>query len=132
VGCVAVLAATTGLAGPLLGGLASAALLLRARLFPSVAARLPLLGAGLIGLAVTAWASLGLAGDVLRLVALATGSVAVVGLLATAATAHRRRAGGSPYLGRIADIVDVATVVALAPVACAVLDLYRFVRGLAG
>jgi hypothetical protein len=28
--------------------------------------------------------------------------------------------------------VDVATVVALAPVACAVLDLYRFVRGLAG
>ncbi|MDT5029281.1 MAG: hypothetical protein QOE61_5707 [Micromonosporaceae bacterium] len=132
VGCVAVLAATTGLAGPLLGGLASAALLLRARLFPSVAARLPLLGAGLIGLAVTAWASLGLAGDVLRLVALAAGSVAVVGLLATAATAHRRRAGGSPYLGRIADIVDVATVVALAPVACAVLDLYRFVRGLAG
>jgi type VII secretion integral membrane protein EccD len=129
VGCVAVLAATTGLAGPLLGGLASAALLLRARLFPSVAARLPLLGAGLIGLAVTAWATLGLAGDVLRLVALAAGSVAVVGLLATA---HRRRAGGSPYLGRIADIVDVATVVALAPVACAVLDLYRFVRGLAG
>jgi type VII secretion integral membrane protein EccD len=132
VGCVAVLAATTGLAGPLLGGLASAALLLRARLFPSVAARLPLLGAGLIGLAVMAWACLGPAGDVLRLVALAAGFFAVVALLATATTAHRRRAGGSPYLGRIADIADVATVVALAPVACAVLDLYRFVRGLAG
>ena len=59
-------------------------------------------------------------------------TAAVVALLATAATAHRRRAGSSPYLGRLADILDVTAVVALAPVACAVLDLFTWVRGLAG
>ena len=62
VGCVAVLAGGGGLAGPLLAGLASAALLLRARLFPSVAARLPLLAGGLVGLALTAAAGLAAAG----------------------------------------------------------------------
>ena len=128
--CIGVLAVTTGIAGPLLAGLASAALLLRARLFPSVAARLPLLGGGLLGLAATAWA--GLAGDLAGLVTVAGALIAVVALVATAATAHRRRAGGSPYLGRLAGIVDNVAVVALAPVACAVLDLYRFARGLAG
>jgi hypothetical protein len=130
VGCVAILARTTGIAGPLMAGLASAALLLRARLFPSVAARLPLLGGGLIGLAVTAWTAM--AAELLGLVTVAVALVAVVALVATAATAHRRRGGGSPYLGRLAGIVDNAAVVALAPVACAVLDLYRFARGLAG
>ena len=60
------------------------------------------------------------------------GLVAVVALLSTAATAPRRRGGGSPYLGRLADILDVAAVIALAPVACAVLDLYGWVRDLAG
>ena len=124
VGCVAVLAGTGGVAGPLLAGLASVALLLRARLFPSVAARLPLLAGGLVGLALTAAAALAVAGPAARLVGAALGLVAVVALLATAATAHRRRGGGSPYLGRLGDILDVAAVVALAPVACAVLDLY--------
>jgi type VII secretion integral membrane protein EccD len=128
VGCVAVLSASPGVAGPLLGGLASAALLLRARLFPSVAARLPLLVAGLIGLAMTSI----LAAPATRGVAVASAFAAVVVLLAMAATAHRRRAGASPYLGRLADIVDVAAVVALAPVACAVLGLYGWIRGLAG
>ncbi len=48
-----------------------------------------------------------------------------------AGTARRRREP-SPYLGRLADIVDVVAVLALAPVACAVLDLYTWVRALAG
>jgi ESX secretion system protein EccD len=56
----------------------------------------------------------------------------VVALLATAATAHRRRPGSSPYAARLADVLDIVSVVALAPVACAVLNLYAFVRGLAG
>jgi hypothetical protein len=56
----------------------------------------------------------------------------VVALLTTAATAPRRRFGGSPYVGRLGDILDVAAVIALAPVACAVLDLYSWVRNLAG
>jgi type VII secretion integral membrane protein EccD len=133
VGCVAVLAGTGGLAGPLLAALASVALLLRARLFPSVAARLPLLTGGLIGLAITAAAALFMYGhSATRLLGVALALIAVVALLTTAATAPRRRAGASPYLGRIGDILDVAAVIALAPVACAVLDLYSWVRNLAG
>jgi type VII secretion integral membrane protein EccD len=131
VGSVAVLSATTGIAGPLLAGLAAAALLLRARLFPSVAARLPLLVSGLIGLALTAAAWASSAGSAARLIGVALAFIAVVALLATAATAARRRPGGSPYLGRFADILDITAVVALAPVACAVLNLYTWVRSLA-
>jgi hypothetical protein len=54
----------------------------------------------------------------------------VAALLTTAATAPRAR--GSAYLARIADILDVAAVVALVPVACGVLNLYVWVSGLAG
>lgn len=130
--CVAVLTAAGGIAAPLLGGLAAGALLLRARLFPAVAARLPLLVSGLVGLALTAAAVAAASGSATRLLGVALAFTAVVALLATAGTAHRRRAGSSPYLGRLADILDVTTVVALAPVACAVLNLFSWVRGLAG
>jgi hypothetical protein len=131
-GCVLVLTGTPGVSGPLLGGLASGALLLRARLFPSVSARLPMLTSGLIGVALTAATVAASSGSATRLIGVALACVAVVALLGTAATAHRRRAGGSPYLGRLADILDITTVVALAPVACAVLNLYSWVRSLAG
>jgi ESX secretion system protein EccD len=130
--CVAVLTSAGGVSAPLLGGLAAAALLLRARLFPAVASRLPLLTGGLVGVALTAAATAAASGSATRLLGVALAFVAVVALLATAATAHRRRAGNSPYLGRLADILDVVTVVALAPVACGVLDLFSWVRGLAG
>ena len=127
---VSMLAATRGVAALLLANLASVALLLRSRLFPSLAARLPLLAGGLVGLAIAAWSALAVAGPVARLLGVVLAGAAVVVLLATAATAHRRRP--SPYLGRLADVLDIVSVVALAPVACAVLNLYAFVRGLAG
>lgn len=129
--CVAVLAAVGGIAAPLLGGLAATAMLLRGRLYPTVAARLPLLAGGLTGVAMTATAAAAASGSATRLLAVALACAAVVALIATAATAHRRPAGASPYLGRFADILDVIAVVALAPVACAVLDLYAWVRNLA-
>ena len=130
-GAVAVLARSGGVAGSLLAGLASAALLLRARLFPSLAARLPLLAGGMLGLAVTLVVALDPAGLPLRLAAFAVAATFVVVLLTSAAVAARRRAGGSGYLSRLADIVDIATIVALAPTAAAVLGLYALVRGLA-
>jgi hypothetical protein len=83
-------------------------------------------------MALTAAAVSASSGSATRLIGVALAFIAVVALLGTAATAHRRRGGGSPYLGRLADILDITTVVALAPVACAVLDLYSWVRGLAG
>jgi hypothetical protein len=91
-----------------------------------------MLTSGLIGVALTAATVAASSGSATRLIGVALACVAVVALLGTAATAHRRRAGGSPYLGRIADILDITTVVALAPVACAVLNLYSWVRSLAG
>ena len=130
--CVAMLTRAGGIAAPLLGGLVAVALLLRARLFPAVAARLPLLVGGLVGLALTAAAVAAASGSATRLLGVALAFTAVVALISTAATASRRRTGPSPYLGRLADILDVVTVVALAPVACAVLDLFTWVRGLAG
>ena len=129
--CVAILTTAGGVAAPLLGGLVAVALLLRARLFPAVAARLPLLVGGLVGLALTAAAVAAASGSATRLLGVALAFTAVVALIATAATASRRRTGPSPYLGRIADILDVTTVVALAPVACAVLNLFSWVRSLA-
>jgi type VII secretion integral membrane protein EccD len=130
--CVVVLTGTAGISGPLLGGLASGALLLRARLFPSIAARLPMLTSGLVGLALTAAAVAASSGSATRLTGVALACFAVVALLGTAATAHRRHVSGSPYLGRLADILDITTVVALAPVACGVLNVYQWIRGLAG
>ncbi len=130
-GCMAALAAGDGLAAPLLAGLASFAILLRARLFPSVAARLPLVTAGALGLALTGRIAVAAAaGPVRAALLLAVGAV-VAGLLATATLAPRRPVGvASPYLGRVAEILDIATAVALAPVACGVLGLYEVVRGL--
>ncbi|MBX6751997.1 MAG: type VII secretion integral membrane protein EccD [Micromonosporaceae bacterium] len=130
--CVAMLTTAGGIAAPLLGGLVAVALLLRARLFPAVAARLPLLVGGLVGLALTAAAVAAASASATRLLGVALAFAAVVALISTAATASRRRTGPSPYLGRLADILDVTTVVALAPVACAVLDLFTWVRELAG
>jgi hypothetical protein len=129
-GCIAVVTAAGGVAAPLLGGVAATVMLLRARLFPAIASRLPLLVSGLAGLALTASALAAAAGSATRLSGVIFAVGAVVALLATAATAPRRRAGTSPYLARIGDILDVTTVVALAPIACAVLDLFSWVRTL--
>ncbi|GAA1753858.1 type VII secretion integral membrane protein EccD [Luedemannella helvata] len=119
-------------AGPALGAVAGLALLLRSRLFPTVAARLPLVAGGLAALAVAGWALLGGASTTVRLLAVAVALVTVAALIATAALAPRRRGDGSPYLARLADILDIVAVVALAPLACVVLDLFAWVRGLAG
>jgi type VII secretion integral membrane protein EccD len=130
-GCAAVLTAAGGVAAPLLGGVASVALLLRARLFPSIASRLPLLVSGLVGLALAASAVAAASGSATRLLGATLAFAAVVALLATAATAPRRRAGASPYLRRLGDVLDVASVLALAPAACVVIGLFGWVRALA-
>ena len=48
-----------------------------------------------------------------------------------AGTSYARRPV-SPYVGRVADLTDTALVVAVVPIACAVLDLYDRARGLLG
>lgn len=115
-----------GTAGRLLAGVAGAMLVLRARLFASVGHRAPVLVAGLVSLATPAMSWIGRGGGT-AVVAVAVGTALVVVL---AGTTYAKRPP-SPYLARAADLVDIALVVSVVPVACAVLGLYGKVRGLA-
>ncbi|SCG76097.1 type VII secretion integral membrane protein EccD [Micromonospora humi] len=128
VGAAAVLVATGGTAGRLLVAVGCAVLLLRSRLFVAVRHRVPAITAGLAGYALLGAVLAGRAGPGGRL-ALVVGGLALALVAVTAGTTYARRPV-SPYLGRLADLTDTALVVAVVPVACAVLDLYARARGL--
>ena len=115
-----------GVAGRLLVAVAALGFLLRARLFPTVRQRVPLLVAGFGG----GLTLLGYAGAVPRLVT--TGALVGLGLLAVLAGASYRRRAPGPYLGRAADILDALCVTSVIPIACAVLGLYARMRDLVG
>jgi hypothetical protein len=72
------------------------------------------------------------AGPGTRLAAATAALVVAAALLVAAASARRRPAAPSPYLGRLVEVLDVVVMVALAPLAFAVLGLYAWVRTLAG
>jgi hypothetical protein len=55
--------------------------------------------------------------------------VAVAVLLVLAATLTYSRRPPSPYLGRLADIADVLAIMALVPLACAVIGVYHAIQG---
>ncbi|MET8909353.1 type VII secretion integral membrane protein EccD [Micromonospora sp. NPDC004551] len=126
----AVLATTGGIAGRLLVAVGCGVLLLRSRLFVAVRHRVPAVTAGLAGYALLGAVLADRAGPAGRL-ALTVGGLALA-LLAVVAGATYARRPVSPYLGRLADLTDTALVVAVVPVACAVLDLYDRARGLLG
>jgi hypothetical protein len=119
-------------AGDLSAGLlitvASAALLLRARLFVTVRQRLPLIGAGVAGYALLA-AAVAVSHTGLWPMAGAFG-LAIVAVLVAVAGARYARRSPSPYLGRAADVLDALCVVSVLPIACAVVGLYGLVRSL--
>jgi type VII secretion integral membrane protein EccD len=122
------LAAGGDVSAQLLVLVASAALLLRARLFVTVRQRLPLLGAGVAGFALLAAGLVG-ANDQVTAVVGALG-LAVVALVVAIAGARYAERAPSPYLGRAADVLDALCVVSVLPIACAVLGLYGLARGL--
>ncbi|MEU5906285.1 type VII secretion integral membrane protein EccD [Micromonospora sp. NPDC047527] len=130
VAAATVLGATGGTAGRVLVAVVSAVLLLRSRLFVALRHRVPTVLAGLAGYAVLGAVLVDRADDTGRL-ALVLGGAAL-GLVAVAAGTGYARRPVSPYLGRVADLTDTALVVAVVPVACAVLDLYDRARGLLG
>ncbi|GGS03236.1 type VII secretion integral membrane protein EccD [Micromonospora fulviviridis] len=130
VAAAAVLATTGGLAGRLLVAVGCGVLLLRSRLFVAVRHRVPGVAAGLSGYALLGAVLADRSGPAGRL-ALTLGGLALA-LVAVAAGATYARRPVSPYLGRLADLTDTALVVAVVPVACAVLDLYDRARGLLG
>ncbi|GAB3074543.1 type VII secretion integral membrane protein EccD [Micromonospora schwarzwaldensis] len=128
VGAAAVLVAAGGTAGRLLVAVAAGVLLLRSRLFVAVRHRVPAVAAGLAGYALLGVVLAERAGPEGRL-ALTVGGLALALAAVTAGATYARRPV-SPYLGRLADLTDTALVVAVVPVACAVLDLYDRARGL--
>ncbi|MGH3647894.1 MAG: type VII secretion integral membrane protein EccD [Micromonosporaceae bacterium] len=129
--CNVVLVLSPTIDGPLLAGVVSLALVLRARLFPSGRHRIPMLVAGLLGLSLLTIGIGSVVSPAYQLFAMVSGLVGVGGLVVSAGLTYSRRPP-SPYLGRTADILDVLLVVAVVPIACAVLDLYSWARGLNG
>ncbi|SDY12733.1 type VII secretion integral membrane protein EccD [Micromonospora pattaloongensis] len=125
-----VLVTAGGLAGPLLAAVSSVALLLRSRLFVTLRQRVPMVAAGLAGLAVLGVTVAARGGDAVLLGFTVGGVLLALLTVATGATYSRRPP--SPYLGRAADVVDTLMVVSVVPVACAVLGLYARARGLLG
>lgn len=127
-GAFAVLSVAGSLSARILIAIATAALLLRSRLFVTLRQRVPLVVGGLAGVA-----ALGV--DLLRhadgttLLALTAAALilAVVTVVAGATYADRPP---SPYLGRAADLLDTLVVISVIPVACAVVGLYSAVGGI--
>jgi len=119
-----------GLAGWLLVAVSAGALLLRSRLYVTVRQRVPLITAGLTGFGALGIA-LAVEAEAMGLLGLSVGGL-VIALMTIAAGATYSRRPPSPYLGRAADVLDTLMVVAVVPVACAVLGLYGRARGLLG
>jgi type VII secretion integral membrane protein EccD len=126
-GCCLVLALSGGWAGRALVAVGGTAFALRARLFPTVRQRLPLLLGGATG-HLTLLGALVATGRLAAPV-LAAGLVVLAFALVAAARTYQRRAPG-PYLGRAADLLDAACVVSVTPLACGVLGLFGAVRAL--
>ncbi|MEE1785540.1 type VII secretion integral membrane protein EccD [Streptomyces sp. SP17BM10] len=147
-GCAAVVAGACALLGftdavfPELLALAlGLAVMLRARLFRYTAQVLALTSAGLLGLALLI-AGLSLharqfaqdaapADADLRTLWL-TAAVALGAAALTAVALVVPRLGVSPFWGRVLDLVDGLALLSLVPLALAVLDVYRLVRGATG
>ncbi|MFG2037746.1 type VII secretion integral membrane protein EccD [Dactylosporangium sp. NPDC048998] len=112
-----VLVRSGDVSGTVLVAVAGAALLLRARMFLTVRQRLPLIVAGAAGFVLIA---LFVRVDVRFIAA----SVPLVALIVAVAGARSAVGPASPYAGRAADLLDTLCVVAVVPLACAVLGLY--------
>jgi type VII secretion integral membrane protein EccD len=103
----------------------SAGLLLRARLHPIVRQRVPLLLAGLAG---PVTALLGLVAD--RGLVVGASALVSLGAAAMALGMVYSRRTVSPYLRRMAEYAEVLIILSVVPLACWVLGLYWWLRGL--
>jgi type VII secretion integral membrane protein EccD len=128
VAAATVLATVGGGWGQALAAVCGVALLFRSRVFVTVRHRVPLLVAGTGALTAAALAVAGRPDTVPTVVAGALGLVVAL-LLTVAGVAYATRPAG-PYLGRTADLLDTALLVAVVPVACAVLGLFANARTL--
>jgi len=118
-------------AAPILVAVVSTVFLLRARLFPAIRQRVPLLAAGILGLIFLIDDTVGLFGTDLQLIGLLLVVLPAIAIATASGILYSKRAP-SPYIGRIADIVDILMIVAVVPVATTAIGLFSFFRGLLG
>jgi type VII secretion integral membrane protein EccD len=107
---------------------ATAAILLRARLFPTPRQRLPMLISGIATAGLLAWAAVADDSPTGRMITWMVVTSFVAGLVLAAGLVFSRRSP-SPRLGRISDILDVVAIMALLPLACGVIGLYQRLQG---
>ncbi|MBK1789087.1 type VII secretion integral membrane protein EccD [Prauserella cavernicola] len=108
----------------------SAGFCVRARLYPALRQRVPVLAAGLTGAAGLATGALMAEQSRLLVVAVPV-LIALAAAIAALGLVHSRRRP-SAYLGRYAELFEIVLVLACVPVVCSVLGLYGLVRGLGG
>lgn len=106
------------------------AMLLQARLFPTLRHRAALLSAGVLGVAAVCARALTRSDD-FRINVMVPLLLVVVYLVLAAGRQYQHRQPG-PYLGRIADILDVLLVIAVVPTMCVLVGLVGYMRNLYG
>nr|WP_277350221.1 type VII secretion integral membrane protein EccD [Nonomuraea sp. FMUSA5-5] len=112
-----------------MSGALTLSLLMRARVFEGRGQRAWLLSATLLGVALPAAGAVITAADPTVLYLIVPGLVVLA--LAVAGTAlWLATARPSPFWGRAGDILDILLMIALIPLALAVMDLYETIRGL--
>jgi type VII secretion integral membrane protein EccD len=113
--------------GVTLTAVGATAILLRARLFPTPRQRVPMLISGALTAGALAMATVEDMSPTARMFAWVVIAVLAAGLLLAAGLVYSR-VTPSPYVGRIADILDVIAIMALLPVAAGVAGLYEALR----
>ncbi len=111
-------------------GLVAGAMLLQARLFPTLRHRASPLTAGVVGAAALVLRAL-TGSESLRLAVMIPVLLATAGLVLTAGRRYERHSPG-PYLGRIADILDVLLIIAVVPMTCLLAGFVGYMRHLYG
>ncbi|WP_158894704.1 type VII secretion integral membrane protein EccD [Amycolatopsis anabasis] len=127
--CEIVVARAASISVVLLLSLLSVGFCLRARLYPALRHRGPLLLAGVSSASALAAGPVMAAGGLLVVTAPV---LVVVGVLAVLVGLSHSRRLPSPFFGRSAELLEAVIVLACVPVLSAVLGLYGYVRGLAG
>ncbi|MGW0432174.1 type VII secretion integral membrane protein EccD [Micromonospora sp. NPDC003197] len=128
--CQVVLIRSDSTAAVVLVGVLAAGFLLRARLYPILRQRVPLLVTGMFGVGCLFVGPL-MADRSALLVSTGPLLLALAVVVIAAGIVYSTRVPNL-YLGRFAEYSEILVMAAVVPVACSVLGLYGYVRGLGG
>jgi type VII secretion integral membrane protein EccD len=127
--CTAILLAHPSGWGVTLSAVGAAAVLLRARLFPTPRQRVPMLVSGVAATGLVVFGMVARMSPTARMITWLVIIALVAGLILAAGLAYSRTSP-SPYMGRIGDILDVVAIMALLPLAAGVVGVYHALQGI--